>query len=140
MPKLDPDILTRPSDSNSSKKIPGKKKSLFAQMFEKKGPGFFGINPMSSMGATPLIPHGERDRVEPVSIGGDIVEQSRDMEYQPAQEGVGGTQCSGGEALKENFSSTAAATWDRYRTRHMPHACCTVSHDMHVTKLGSSPL
>lgn len=127
VPTLDLDLLTlTPADASVVDKIKPKKKkkSLFAQMFEKKGPGFFGVECISSQeGSVGLA--GSRDYVEPVSIGGEIGEQSHDMECQPTAKGD--VEYLGGRSLKEGHGSTAAATWDRY-----VHACYVMYVYMHM--------
>ena len=83
-------------------------------MFEKKGPGFFGVETSSSGGfGDPSRPYGGRDYVEPVSIGGEVGSQSHDMECQATPPMEGGTELLSGRRSKGGHASTAADTWDR---------------------------
>lgn len=113
VPELD--FARTPADDSSDAKKPKKKKSLFAEQFESKDMAFFGIDVTSStLSSMP----SERDFVEPIFISQLTGRLSIDRRPEDAPEAEGDScsdmDQSGDMMLKDDYSSTASETWDRF--------------------------
>ena len=98
----------RPSQEKSGLK----KKSLFAEFVKKNGIGFLGIdNTPSERTLERAIP--QRDYVEPLRFNSEF-KDTCDMKPEGTHEGNSIEDMECGSAMKQEYESTAAETWERY--------------------------